>query len=360
MILPKKNIRKLERVENPSISRRGFLRLDKNENIIGFEDSFLKKVRSKIDSDFLTSYPEVHLLYEKISKWLGIEKNRIYISSGSDGCIKSVFEVFVGEGDEVIIPHPTYAMYYVYSQMFGAKLKKIRYDRNLDLNYRSIIDAMSKRTKLICIANPNSPTGTVIPKRDLLDIVRTAQKKDILVLVDEAYYPYYPESFLSYVSSFSNLVVTRSFTKGLGLGSARLGFAVSNKYIIDCLKKVRPIYEVNSFSVLLGSLVLDNLSIMKKNMKLFKEGKSYLIQSLKSIGLEFFDTHTNFILIDVGTPKLVSKISKELLKRKILVRSGYTEPPLDRCIRVTIGSKKQMKKFIKNLRAVLELEGIYP
>lgn len=355
MILPKKHLKNLKRVADAGICRKNFLRLDKNENIIGFKDSFIKKIVSKIDSDFLTAYPEVHLLYEKISEWLGVERDKIYISSGSDGCIKSVFEVFVNKGDEVIVPHPTYAMYYVYSKMFGAKLKKISYTHDLSLSHHDIIKTMSKRTKLVCIANPNSPTGTIISEKDLLEIIRAAEKRDILVVVDEAYYMYYPKTFLPRISSFSNLIVTRSFTKACGLGSARLGFAVSNPDIINYLKKVRPIYEVNSFSVLLGCLIIDNPTVVDENLKIFNEGKSYLTRSLTSMGLKFYNSYTNFILIDMKTRAFALKVKDELYKRKILVRAGYTNVPLDRCIRVTIGGKNHMRKFIGNLKEVLGL-----
>jgi histidinol-phosphate aminotransferase len=256
----------------------------------------------------ISSYPEVYSLYQKISDWTGVDLDQIYISAGSDGAIKALFEVFVGAGDEVITLHPSYAMYYVYSEMFGANLKKIEYEADLTLDHNKITQSITDRTKLICIANPNSPTGTIIKKPDLISIIEYAQEKDVLVLIDEAYYLFNPKTFLSDALSFSNLIVTRSFTKALGLASARLGFAVSNPHIIGCLKQVRPqyglilklnalrphiigclkqvrpLYEVNSFSVLLGKLIIDNEDIVTRNMELFREGKQYLLDSLISGG----------------------------------------------------------------------------
>lgn len=354
MISPKKNLEKISRVEHPATTRLGFLRLDKNENIIELGDSFLNKVRSKIDSGLISSYPEVYFLYQKISQWLNIDQDRLYISAGSDGAIKAVFEVFVEDGDEVIILHPTYAMYYVYSEIFGANLKKIGYDKNLYLEPESIKKAITSKTKLICVANPNSPTGTVVERSKLLDIINYAQEREILVLIDEAYYLYYSETLISEISSFSNLIVTRSFTKAYGLASARLGFAVSNPYIISCLKKVRPIYEVNSFSILLGNLIIDNENIVMDNMKLFSEGKEYLMDSLKSLGLKFFKSYANFVLIDMGSRELALIVKEELYIRKILINAGYTNVPMDRCIRVSISEKKHMMTFIRNLKDVLQ------
>lgn len=355
MILLKNNLKNLVRLDNPKTSRLGYLRLDKNENLIPIGQDFIDLVKSKINQDLISTYPEVYSLYQKISDWLAVDLDQIYVSAGSDGAIKAVFEVFVEEGDEVISLHPTYAMYSVYSKMFGANLKKIEYNHDLTLQYDKIIQSITDRTKLICIANPNSPTGTIIKKLDLFEIIEYAQEKDVLVLIDEAYHMYYPETFISDVSSFSNLIVTRSFTKALGLASARLGFAVSNPYIIGCLKKVRPIYEVNSFSILLGKLIIDNENVVMENMKRFNEGKQYLLESLDSIGIKFFNTYANFILIDVGTQERALNIKEELYKRKILINGGYTDIPLDRCIRASISEKKHMQIFVDNLNDVLEI-----
>lgn len=354
MILPKDTLKNLVRLDNPNTSRLGYLRLDKNENLTPLGQGFLELVKSEINEDLISSYPEVYPLYQKIAQWTGVDLDQIYISAGSDGAIKAAFEVFVEAGDEVITLHPTYAMYYVYSEMFGAKLKKIEYEADLTLENSKIMQSITDKTKLICIANPNSPTGTIIKRHDLISIIEYAQEKDILVLIDEAYYMYYPETFISDVLSFSNLIVTRSFTKAMGLASARLGFAVSNPYITGCLKKVRPIYEVNSFSILLGELIIDNQDIVLKNMELFREGKQYLLNSLGSVGLKFFDTYANFILIDVGSRELALKIKKELYKKKIIISAGYSDIPLDRCIRVSISEKKHMQIFVNSLREVLK------
>lgn len=353
MIDPKPNIARLIRHENSELDRAGYLRLDKNENIIGFDSQAIEEMLSGVDSQTISTYPMVYKLYEKASEWLGVKKDRIYVSSGSDGAIKSVFEAYVGEGDEVVVIHPTYAMYYVYSDMFEADLKKVRFNDDFTLPPGSIISAISPRTKLICIANPNSPTGTVIEEDELLRIIDAADKNETLVLLDEAYYGYYPVSYLKYIDRFENLIVTRSFTKAYGLGSARLGLAVSNPCIISSLKKVRPIYEVNSFSVLLGSYVMDHPEIFDRQIALFKEGKKYLLGELKRMKMEFVDTRANFILMKTSDRLEAQFIAEELKKRGVLVRAGFDEMPMVDYIRVNIGEKGQMKILAERLSDVL-------
>ena len=133
MIPVKKHLRDLQRIQNP-MARAGYLRLDKNESIVGFEEKFVESLRQEITSDFLTTYPEVSPLYQKIARWIGCNQENIYITTGSDAAIKSVFEVFVEPGDTVALLSPTYAMFYVYTEMFQGHLIKIRYKTGLSLS----------------------------------------------------------------------------------------------------------------------------------------------------------------------------------------------------------------------------------
>ena len=145
-ISPKKNLLKLDRVSNESLDRNEYLRLDKNENLKGFSKKIIGDIHNRITSDFLTAYPDAGPLYKKLAQSLGIPKEQIYLSAGSDVGIRTVFEVFVDSEDEVIIIHPTYAMYYVYSKMFDARLIQISFDENLTLPAERIIERISLKS----------------------------------------------------------------------------------------------------------------------------------------------------------------------------------------------------------------------
>lgn len=356
-ITPKRNLDSLVRVESMSGTRQGYLRLDKNENTIGFDDAFIEKICQSITSDLITSYPEVHTVYDKLAKWLHVDGNMIYVTAGSEAGIKSAFEAFVDEGDEVVLLDPTYAMYYVFAEMFGARLKKVKFDGNLQLERGAVIQAITDRTRLICLANPNSPTGTILEEEELLSIIKYAEERKIPVLIDEAYYFFYHGTLLDKVGKFTNLLITRSFTKALGLGSARFGYVVSNPHIISILKKFKPMYEVNSFAVLLASAVIDNPKLVEDHMKQFEEGKQLLCKSLDDMNLKYFKSYANFLLVDVGGIDQAVRIEKLFAERKILIRAGFKHHPFNRCIRIGIGTRDQMVQVIQNLKEILAYIG---
>jgi len=350
MIPAKKHLGELQRIQNP-MARGGYLRLDKNENIVGFGKEFVARLCKEITSDFLTTYPEVNTLYQKIARWLGCNQENIYITAGSDAAIKAVFEVFVEPGDAVALLSPTYAMFYVYTEMFQGRLIEIRYKTGLSLSVEDILEVVYEhRPKLICIANPNSPTGTVLPQEGVKKIVDVVAGQNGIVLLDEAYYLFYPISSVDLIYDCPNLVITRTFSKAMGLASARLGFAAGHADITKYLHKVRPIYETNAFAVRFAELILDSPGLIEQNVQEIIRGKKYLEDELDKLGIPYFKSYANFILIDVGSFERSVQLGKALYQRKILIKSGFKVDVLKNCIRVTIGNVKQMEFFMEKFK----------
>ena len=358
MIPIKEHLKSLERIQNPSEKRLEFLRLDKNESVLGFPPEFMEILRREITPDFVNTYPVIDPLYEKIARWVGCRRDNIYITAGSDAAIKSTFEAFVEPGDEVALLSPTYAMFYVYTRMFQGELIEIGYKKGLSLSSEDVLRTMEAHTpKLICIANPNSPTGTILPPQGLKNIIKNAVKKETIILVDEAYYLYYPETVIDLIDDYPGLIVTRTFSKAMGLASVRLGFAAAHSETIKYLQKVRPMYETNAFAVKLGELVLDNLPVVEKNLAEFREGKEFLENELNNIGIAHLKSYTNFLLIDVGSFERGARILDALYKRNILIKGGIQNGVLERYIRVTLGNTEQMMLFMKHFKEVYQSTG---
>ena len=351
---PKKNLLKLNRIFNENLNRDEFLRLDKNENLKGFSKEVIEDILKMVTSDFLTAYPDASPLYKKLAQCLEISQEQIYLSAGSDAGIKAVFEVYVESEDEVVVIHPTYAMYYVYSKMFNARLIEVSFDKNLSLPVERITEKISSTTKLICIANPNSPTGTVFSVKDLEKIIEIASENGALVLVDEAYYQFWGSSAIDLVSDHDNLIVVRTFSKALGLASARLGYLVSTPETVSHLFRVRPMYEVNSFAISLGLYMLEHPDIAKEYVNKIEQSRKWLKEELSKDGIDIAPGFANFVLINVGDSKRASQITEILLNEKIVIKGGFRETCLKPYTRVGLGTLDQMRYFLKKFREALK------
>lgn len=348
MIEPKEHLKNIYRTAPEEFDRTAYLRLDKNEDVDGFSPEFVQDLLSGIRPELISSYPQIFPLYEKLSGYLGLDREQLLITAGSDAAIKNIFEVFINPSDKILIPDPTYAMYYVYAQLFQAKLIKIQFDEELCLPIDKFLENITAEIKMLVIANPNSPTGTIVTKDDLLKILRKAEENNVLVLIDEAYYPYHSETALEMLKEFDNLIVTRTFSKAYGLASLRVGYAISNPDIIKAMITFRPIYETTGISAHLACKMLDNNEIVQKKIDETIKGKEYVVSEMVKLGLKVYASHTNFIHIRVGEEN-VQKIFNYLEKSGILVRTGFEHDTLKNCIRITTGSISTMKPFVESM-----------
>jgi histidinol-phosphate aminotransferase len=346
MITPKKHLLNIYRSEPERFDRTRYLRLDKNEDLCGLPNNLVKTCLSKITPDDLSAYPQTYLLYEKLSKYLSVPQENLLITAGSDAAIKNTFEVFISPGDGVIIPDPTYAMYEVYADLFNAILTKIPYAEDLSFSVRDMIASISDSTKLVALANPNSPTGTIVNRNEIVDLIERCCARDVMVLIDEAYFPFYPHTVIDLTRKYPNLIVTRTFSKAFGLASLRLGFLVADPEIIRYLKIFRPIYEIHGLAVALGCAVLENPSFVEKNVRDTIEGRQYLIEQMNRLGFSPYQSYSNFVNIRVGQ-KHVHPLVDYVKQKGVLIKAGADHPALIDCIRITAAPLNQMRFIIQ-------------
>ena len=329
------------RMLNPE-GRKGKLRLDKNENTAGLPEEMIQEALSGLTAESIATYPEVQPLYEKLAESLGVDVGSLMLAAGSDPAIKSLYELFVGEGDSVVLPKPTYAMFQVYAGMFGATAINIQYGADLSLDQDAILDAISPDAQLVAIANPNSPTGTVVEEAFLKKLVEKAHSAGVVALIDEAYYPFYSGTMLPFIRDYDNMVVTRTFSKAYGLAGLRLGYIAGSESLIDLLKKVRPMYEVTGVAVHFGRYILDHADAVETYVKQVEEGKQYLADAMSKLAFETHPTHANFMHVRIPDESLRETITERLAAQDILI-TGRQGPPLEDCIRISLGPVEQMK-----------------
>jgi histidinol-phosphate aminotransferase len=237
----------------------------------------------------------------------------------------------------------------VYAKLFGANQVKINFNKKLELDINKLIGKIDYKTKLIIIANPNSPTGTVIKNKQIVNILKKAKQFNCYVLIDEAYYGFYNFTVLSYLKKFSNLIISRTFSKAYGLAGCRVGFIIANKDIARRLYKFRPMYEISSFSVLIVKEILNNKSILKKYIQETIRGKKYLVKNLDRHGFSYHDSYTNFLLVDFRTKSLKDKVKNYLKRKNTLVKGESNIPGCENFLKFSLGPVKYMKLIINTL-----------
>ena len=342
----KPHLKDLHRINPEGQSRTGKLRLDMNECVPGLPESFVKEVLSAIDSEFLATYPEYYkTLQEKLAIHNNIHPENISLSNGSDAAIKYIFDAYVSSGEKILLTDPTFAMYPIYCKIFEAKPISVGYRADLSFPVREFMDRISPDIKLAVVVNPNNPTGTVAEENVLISIIERALDNDVLIIVDEAYFYFYPKTIIELVQKYKNLIVLRTFSKLCGMAAVRLGYAAACPEVIEDLRRVKPTYDVNALATLFAEKILDRTEVIPNLIKLINAGRQYLIQRLYEEGIDFKAGSANFVLIKCNGR--VTEIIRRLSEENILVKGQFEQDFLKKYIRVTVGTEAIMKKFWK-------------
>lgn len=324
--------------------------LDKNENNDPYLEKVHKSILKKIKFTDITAYPDLTDTYKQVSKFLKLNKKKIYLTSGSDLAIKAIFETLVLPEDKVLITNPTYAMYGIYCELFNAKKILINYEFSIKqphLKVNEIISAIKNhKPKLICIPNPDSPTGQVISNRNIKKIINLAKKNRGFVLIDEAYYLFYKKSLINSINQFSNLIVIRSASKAMGMAGLRVGIVISNPSLILKIFMHKPMYEISSVASFFIKEIIKpkNYKVIKNSVNRLLDGKKIFISYLKKKKIKYFYSYGNFIHVNFG--KLKSRITTRLQKY-IYFRLDESHPSLKGYSRISLTTKKNFKSIIK-------------
>lgn len=358
------SIRPRQSLLNPKLQRpsalnsvpRGsdLLWLDKNENLDPALMAVSRKVLLEISPLVLATYPEAGETYRKLARWVGLNPDYLLLTPGSDGAIRLVFEAFVEHGDAVIHTLPTFAMYPVYSQMFGAKAYPIEYERRDDaphLDPGTIIKALLEhKPKLLCLPNPDSPTGTILAPDVLRQILQECEAVGTVLLLDEAYHPFYEWSAVSWTETSRNLIVVRTFAKAWGAAGLRIGYAVAHPETIAFLHKMRSMYEVSTLAAEFMSRMLDNASEMMGSVARINEGKHFFCEEMRSLGFKVLPTASNFVHIAFGDR---SRDIHATLSHKILYRVSFDHPSLVGYSRFTVAPRAIMAQVVDVIKQVV-------
>lgn len=313
--------------------------LDANENSYG----------SPLDEEF-NRYPDPlqWKLKQAISKIKGVPPKNIFIGNGSDEIIDIAFRIFCEPKiDNVIICPPTYGMYKVCGNINAVDVKEVLLTKDFQLDVPGILSATDQNTKLLFICSPNNPTGNNFDRNDIGFLLNNFKG---IVVIDEAYINFSSQKpFLQELTRYKNLIVMHTMSKAWGLAGLRLGLGFASEMIIDLFNKVKPPYNINGSSQLLGIKALERISEVNSNIKTIVEQRNLLEKELKNFDFvkQIYPSDANFILVKVDD---ANKLYQYLLMNRIIVRNRSNEPLCKDCVRITVGTPPENEKLLNALK----------
>ena len=347
---PGKPIKELER----EMGLRNVIKLASNENPLGPSRKAMRAMRWALSDCHL--YPEsgCHYLVARLSQELGIPANQIVIGNGSNEILELLCRGFLSEGDQVISSETSFLVYPILTQVSGAEYKSVpmkeyRYD------LEEIAGAITDRTKIIFIANPNNPTGTYVSAEEVSRFISRVPK-DVIICMDEAYVDFveaadFPRMIETIKASHPNLVLMRTFSKSYGLAGLRVGYAVASPEVAEYLHKIRQPFNVNSLAQIGATAALDDRFFLWRTKLLVSSGRKYLYKRFQKMGLRYIPSQANFVLVDTGRDG--EEVFQALLKSGMIVRSMKAYG-LASWIRVTIGRRSENARFYRLLKKHLQ------
>ncbi len=328
------------------------LKLDANESPFPIP----LEIRAQLASELLNGnnyqlYPDTNAdaLRDALARQLKLERDNILIGNGSDELLQIVTTAFAGPGDKVLCPSPGFGMVSYYARLAGAI--PVDYPLNGKFQYslhQIELGIMEHKPKILHICTPNNPTGSTMAVSDIASLARWF---DGIVVVDEAYYEFHGETMASMINRYPNVVVLRTFSKAMGMAGLRVGYLICNKYLAEEIYKVKPPYNVNSFSQRAAELLLEHRDVQMGRVKEIVEAREWLYRALEGLrGIEPYPSCANFILIKV---KDAAVFYKGLLEKGILVRHFENNPLLKNHLRITVGRKDDNKYILHSLAEIL-------
>ncbi len=331
------------------------IKLSANESALGPSPK-AKKEYLKVSKSF-ARYPDSDgtFLRKTLSSKFKLDKNRIILGSGSDQIFELVCKSFLKAGDEVIVPKFSFIIYRIYSKMNGAKVIYSK-ENNLTVSVKDILKKVTKKTKIVFLANPNNPTGTYIKKKDL-QFLRKKLRKNVLLVVDDAYFEYVKQkdylSALKIFKNYKNVVITRTFSKIYGLAGLRVGWGYASKDIINALNKIKPPFNVSRPALFAASAAIKDNAWLSKEIKHVNKWNKKMFNEFKRMKIETNKSYSNFLLVNFD--RLEIKSSKVF---KLLARSGILVRKMDvygikNSLRITIGKSDENRKLIYKMKKIL-------
>lgn len=338
---------------HPPLGGRVGMRLDFNENTAGCSPR-VRQALAELTPDDLARYPEREPAEHCLARFLHLPPEQVLLTNGVDEAIHLLCQAYIDPDDEVLIPVPTFSMYEIYAGAAGAKTVTVQSDPSLAFPAEQVLRAITPRTRLIAVANPNNPTGAAASEDALLRIAAAAPQAALLV--DEAYFDFYGRTLMAKVGQMENLFVARTFSKAYGMAGLRAGVLAGSRAQMNLVRRVASPYNVNAAALACLPVAVSDEAYIADYVAQVRRGRDRMQQELAALGLRTWPSEANFVLFYVGDQR--TELVAGMRRRGILLRDRNSDPGCAGCVRITIGTDAQTDAAIQALRAViLEMGG---
>jgi histidinol-phosphate aminotransferase len=330
--------------EAPAEGREGKVRLDFNENTAGCSPAVARALR-KISSQQLAMYPEYQKSTDRLARFFGVRSQEVLLANGGDDALRVFFDTFVDAGSSVLFCEPTFPMYRYYAEIFGARVEVLRYGSQMEFPMSAVLAAVKRSPRVLFIANPNNPTGTLLPAIGVEKILRAA--KNTVVVIDEAYAEFSGVTLVPLIRKYPNLFVARTFSKAAGLAALRLGAVIACANSLSYLRRAMPPFPVNVAALVAAQAAVRDRAAIRRHVREILQRRNWFAGELQALDVKTFPSAGNFLLADFGSdgPRLFQGLERDgILVRE---RSKDIGPGF---VRITIGTQAEMNLLLKKIK----------
>ncbi|MCP4544582.1 MAG: histidinol-phosphate transaminase [Chloroflexi bacterium] len=330
------------------------IKLASNENPLGPSPKAVAAIQQALSR--LNLYPDGQSYYlrQAIAKHVGFEMEQVTVGNGADGIIKQLCLAYLEDNSQVIVSRSSFPVYDKFANTMRATLIKTPLTEKYGLDLEAMTRAITDKTKLVFVCNPNNPTGTIVTA-DKVDAFMATVPDHVLVIFDEAYYELvhsdnYPDTLEYIRQGRHNVLTMRTFSKAYGLAGIRLGYAIAPPEILAPMHQVRGVFNVNLLAQAAGIAALEDTEMLTESIAANRSGLRFLYGEFERLGLGYIESHGNFVLVEIGPQ--ATTIQQRLLEHGVIVRP-CTAYDLPNFLRVSVGNKAQNARLIKALENVL-------
>lgn len=348
VISVRKSVERMRPYHPPLEGRANKLRLDFNENPIGCSPA-VHRALARLSAASISSYPEQETVRKLAARKFGVRPDELLFTNGTDEALSLVVNTFVEPADRVLLVEPTYAMYRFYSELAGARVVALRYDDAMRFPCNGVLEELRGGPRVFFLPNPNSPTGNLLPPRELRRVLEAAART--MVVIDEAYFEFSGVTVIPWIRRHENLIVTRTFSKTCGLAGLRLGCLFVHRQLAAQMRKAQSPYPVNAAALAAAEAAMRDRAFIARTVREVIRARKELMGALTRMGVRCFPSAGNFILVHFGAP--AKEIVAALERKGILVRDRSSDFGGEGYVRITLGTLAQTRRLLRELKAIL-------